>query len=94
MKRICILLLALLLCLFSLCASAEAARRATAYDFDLRLHLNPDSFPAARIPMMTMTVLNTSEAECTASDTIAPECASRPAASFITDSSRLMPMVI
>ena len=48
MKRICILLLALLLCLFSLCASAEAARHTTAYDFDLRLHLNPDSFPAAR----------------------------------------------
>ena len=40
-----------------------------------------------------MSVLNMSEAECTASDTIAPEWAISPAASFPADSSRLTSML-
>ena len=43
--------------------------------------------------MMTMNVLNTSDAECTASDTMAPERASSPAASFAAESSRFTTML-
>ena len=43
--------------------------------------------------MMTMMVLKMSEAECTASETIAPDRAIRPAASFATDSSRFTAML-
>ena len=46
------------------------------------------------MPMITTNVLNTSEAECRASDTIAPERAARPATSLRADSSRLTRMVI
>ena len=37
-------------------------------------------------PIMTIIVLNTSEAECIASEIIAPDCATIPAASFTTES--------
>ena len=44
-----------------------------------------ESFSAARTPNITMMVLNTSDMECTASDTMAPERASSPASSFTAD---------
>ena len=45
------------------------------------------------MPMMTMMLLNTSEAECTASEIIAPECATTPAINLNADSMRL-PMML
>ena len=51
-------------------------------------------FLASCTPIITTNVLNTSEAECTASDIIAPDDAIRPASSFNSDNTRLTIMLI
>ena len=45
-----------------------------------------DSFPARRYPTITTTVLKTSDAECIPSETIAPECARKPASTLNMES--------
>ena len=50
-------------------------------------------FFASRTPTITTSVLNTSEAECTASEIIAPEDAMSPASSLSSDSTILTIML-